>query len=106
MLISFLLAHAFAYCSGNPIFDATNGNVVEFQQPVEMVIVAHDWVDGWVEVIPTAPNMYRTFFLQRDHLAKKIRIRGETNWVYGEVPPTIRVAHPMHLAKIRAGTLF
>ncbi|QNI92664.1 hypothetical protein SynBOUM118_02331 [Synechococcus sp. BOUM118] len=36
----------------------------------------------------------------------KIRIRGETNWVYGEVPPTIRVAHPMHLAKIRSGTLF
>ena len=60
----------------------------------------------WAEIHPTDPNMYRTLFLQRDHLAKKIRIRGETNWVYGEVPPTIRVAHPMHLAKIRAGTLF
>jgi len=59
----------------------------------------------WAEIHPTDPNMYRTFFLQRDHLAKKIRIRGETNWVYGEVPPTIRVAHPMHLAKIRAGKL-
>ena len=32
---------------------APSGNVVEFQQPVEMVIVAHDWVDGWVEVIPS-----------------------------------------------------
>ena len=60
----------------------------------------------WAEIHPTDPNMYRTFFLQRDHLAKKIRIRGETNWVYGEVTPTIRVAFPMHLAKIRAGTLF
>ena len=39
----------------------------------------------WAEIHPTEPNMYRTFFLQRDHLAKKIRIRGETNWVYGEV---------------------
>ena len=59
----------------------------------------------WAEIHPTDPNMYRTFFLQRDHLAKKVRIRGETNWVYGEVPSTIRVAHPMHLAKIRSGTL-
>ena len=60
----------------------------------------------WAEIHPTDPNMYRTFFLQRDHVAKKVRIRGETNCVYGEVPPTIRVAQPMHLAKIRSGTLF
>ena len=52
MLTSFLLAHAFAYCSGNPIFDAPSGKVVEFQQPVEMVHIDHSWVDGWVEVIP------------------------------------------------------
>ena len=51
----------------------------------------------WAGFHPSDTNMYRTFFLERDHLAKKIRICGETNWVYGEVPPTIRVAHPMHL---------
>jgi hypothetical protein len=53
MLTTLLLAHAFAYCSGNPIYDSPGGRVVEFQQPVGMVIVAHDWDDGWVEVFPT-----------------------------------------------------
>ena len=53
MLTTFLLVYDFAYCLGNPIYDAPGGRVVEFQQPVEMVIVAHDWVDGWVEVSPT-----------------------------------------------------
>ena len=50
MLIPILIAHAFAYCSGNPIYDAPGGRVVEFQQPVEMVHIDHSWVDGWVEV--------------------------------------------------------
>ena len=62
-------------------------------------------VPQWAEIHPADPNMYRTFFLQRDHLAKKIRIRGETNWVYGEVPPTIRVAYSIRQGKIRFGTL-
>ena len=53
MLTTLLLAHAFAYCSGNPIYDSPGGRVVEFHQPVGMVIVAHDWDDGWVEVFPT-----------------------------------------------------
>ena len=53
MLTPLLLAHAFAYCSGNPIYDAPGGRVVEFQQPVEMVHIDHSWDDGWVEVFPT-----------------------------------------------------
>ena len=51
MLTPLLLAHAFAYCSSNPIYDAPGGRVVEFQ-PVEMVHIDHSWVDGWVEVFP------------------------------------------------------
>ena len=45
MLKPLLLAHAFAYCSGNPIYDAPGGRVVEFQQPVEMVHIDHSWDD-------------------------------------------------------------
>ena len=52
------------------------------------------------------PQHVSDLLLTEGPLGKKTRIRGETNWVYGEVPPTIRVAHPMHLAKIIAGTLF
>ena len=52
MLTPRLLAHAFAYCSGNPIHDAPGGRVVELQQHVEMVQINHSWVDGWVEVSP------------------------------------------------------
>ena len=47
MLTSFLLSHAFAYCSGNPIHDAPGGRVVEFQQPVEMVHIDHSWA-RWI----------------------------------------------------------
>ena len=53
MLTTLLLAHAFAYCSGNPIYDSPGGRVVEFHQPVEMVQIDHSWVNDWVEVLPT-----------------------------------------------------
>ena len=52
MLTPLLLAQVFAYCTGNPLYDAPNGSVVQFQQPVEMVHIDHSWVDGWVEVFP------------------------------------------------------
>ena len=52
MLTTLLLAQVFAYCTGNPLYDAPNGSVVQFQQPVEMVHIDHSWVDGWVEVFP------------------------------------------------------
>lgn len=55
---------------------------------------------------PENPNEFKTFFLQRDLMAKKIRIRGESNYVYGEVPPHIQVIHPLHYKKILSGTAF
>ena len=58
------------------------------------------------EICPDNPKYFRTFFLQMDHIAKRPRIRGETNWVYGEVPSHIQVAHPSFLAKLRAGTYY
>lgn len=73
----------------------------------------HHWVppmynkmQQFAEIHPDDPKMYRTFFLQRDNVANMIRMRAVSNWVHGEVPPTIRVAHPMHLAKIKSGALF
>jgi len=58
------------------------------------------------ELDPENPNYYRTFFLQMDHIAKRARIRALSNWVYGEVPPHIQVAHPHHLAKIKSGNYY
>ena len=48
---------------------------------------------------PDNPKEYKTFFLQRDQMAKKISIIRETNYVYGEVPPHIQVIHPLHYKK-------
>ena len=56
---------------------------------------------------PENPKEFKTFFLQKDHVARKDRIVGETpNWLYGEVPPTIQIIHPVRLAKIRSGTSY
>lgn len=30
----------------------------------------------WAEIHPTDPNMYLTFFLQRDHLARRLEFVG------------------------------
>ena len=60
----------------------------------------------WALVHPEDPTMYKTFFLQKDHIAKKDRIIGETNWTVGEVPPTIRKIHPMHYSKIKRGSSY
>lgn len=69
MLTPILLAHVFAYCSGNPIYDSPGGRVIEFQQPVEMVHIAHNWVDGWVGVFPT------------DGLGNSIVDRDQSYWM-------------------------
>ncbi len=55
---------------------------------------------------PDNPKEYKTFFLQRDQIAKKIRIRGETNFVHGEVPPHIQIINPVHYHKITSGTAY
>ena len=60
----------------------------------------------WAEVDPSDPNRYRTFFLVRDHNARRDRIYGETNWVTGVVPNTIKIIHPMRLMKIRNGSSY
>ena len=53
MLSPLLLAQVFSYCTGNPLYDAPNGSVVQFQQTAEMVHIDHSWVNDWVEVLPT-----------------------------------------------------
>jgi len=58
------------------------------------------------ELSPENDGYYRTFFVQMDHIAKRPRIRGLTNWVYGEVPSHIQIAHPQFLAKLKAGNYY
>lgn len=58
------------------------------------------------ELHPDDPTMYRTFFLAMDHVAKKPKILGLTNWVTGEVPTHIKVAHPLLLQKVRSGNYY
>ena len=58
------------------------------------------------EMHPTEKNTFRTMFIVMDHIAKRARIIGETNWLVGEVPPTIQIAHPVFLAKIRSGNMY
>ena len=60
----------------------------------------------YAEVKSDDPTMFRTFFLIKDHIAKKDKVVGLTNWTVGKVPPTIQVISPMRLAKIRSGTSY
>ena len=60
----------------------------------------------WALVNPDDPTMFKTFFLQKDHIAKRDRIIGDTNWCVGEVPPIIRVMHPLHYLKIISGSSY
>ena len=55
------------------------------------------------EMHPTEKNTFRTMFIAMDHIAKRSRLLGATNWMVGEVPPGIQVVHPVLLAKIRSG---
>jgi len=60
----------------------------------------------WAEIDPNDSTRYRTFFLVKDHYARRDRIYGESNWVTGVVPDTIRIIHPMRLMKIRSGSSY
>ena len=61
MLMPFLLSQVFVYCTGNPIYDAPNGNIMQFYDPIEMINITHIWlhhqrdpfrIKDWVEVYP------------------------------------------------------
>ena len=60
----------------------------------------------YAEVSQEDPNLFRTFFLQKDHIARRDRIIGLTNWITGIVPSHIQVIHPLKLAKIRSGASY
>lgn len=60
----------------------------------------------YAEIDPKDKNYYRTFFIIKDHLMKRDKIIGLTNWIYGEVPSHIKIINPMFLSRIRSGSSY
>ena len=80
--------------------------IQKVQKIMNYSMSSYNTMQQYAETHPDDPEMYRTFFLQSDTVAKKIHMRAVSNWINGEVPSTVRVANPKHLEKIKSGELF
>lgn len=59
----------------------------------------------YAEIHPTEKNTFRTFFVRHNSGLGRSEIVNPSNWMIGEVPPTIRIAHPHFIRKVRSGNL-
>ena len=80
---------------------------------MELNSVSNHWyppqfnlMQQYAEMHPSEKNTFRTFYIRRNHSLNKSEIIGLSNWVIGEIPPNIRIAHPMFIQKVRSGNFY